>query len=176
MVSALFRFVLDLCLLRATPADAPSQPAALVLAILAYLGVFTLDHALQQHSLPALLPALQLLLLLTVVVYFLLRAQQQQSRYTQTLFSLLASSAVLSVIGILLQMGVPSDNPQQVHPLIAFSWLLLFGWSFVVDAHIFRHALERSLTVGMVIAVLIFASNQMLLAAWYLPTSAEQLS
>jgi uncharacterized membrane protein len=175
MVSALFRFVLDLCLLRATPADAPSQPTALVLAILAYLGVFTLDHALQQHSLPALLPALQLLLLLTVVVYFLLRAQQQ-SRYTQTLFSLLASSAVLSVIGILLQMGVPSDNPQQVHPLIAFSWLLLFGWSFVVDAHIFRHALERSLTIGMVIAVLIFAINQMLLAAWYLPTSAEQLS
>ena len=175
MLSALFRFVVDLCLLRATPADAPSQPLATGLAMLLYLALATLGHAQQDNPLPALLPALQGLLLLTVAVYLLLQALRLAQRLQQTLFSLFASACLLGMLGLALESSLPADV-QQANPLLVTAWLLLFGWSFVVDAHIIRHAIERSFALAMLIAVSLFAIHQMLLAAWYLPAMETMAS
>ena len=171
MLTALFRFVVDLCLLRATPANAPSQPLATGLAMLAYLGLATLGHAQQDNPLPALLPAIQALLLISVAVYLLLQLLRLPGRWQQTLFSLLASASLLGLLGLTLEAGLPEDV-QQANPLLVTAWLMLFGWSFIVDAHIIRHAIERSFSMGMLIAVLLFALHQMLLSAWYVPAMA----
>lgn len=168
MLTALFRFVVDLCLLRATPADAPSRPLATGLAMLSYLALATLGHAQQDNPLSPLLPAAQGLLLITLGVSLLLQLLRLSERLQQTLFSLLAAACLLGMLGLALEASLPEDV-QQANPLLVTAWLLLFGWSFVVDAHIFRHATGRSFSLGMLIAVLLFACHQLLLSAWYLP-------
>jgi len=175
MLTALLRFIVNLCLLRATPAEAPSQPLATGLAMMLYLALASLGHAQQDNPLPAVLPAAQGLLLIVVGVYLLLHLLGLSGRVLQTLFSLLASACLLGMLGLALEAVLP-DDVQQANPLLVTAWLLLFGWSFVVDAHIFRHAIERSFSMGMLIAVLLFALHQMLLAAWYLPAAAATAS
>ncbi len=175
MLTALLRFVVDLCLLRATPAEAPSQPLATGLAMLLYLALASIGHAQQDNPLPAVLPAAQGLLLIVIGIYLLLQLLGRSGRLQQTLFSLLASACLLGMLGLALEAMLP-DDVQQANPLLVTAWLLLFGWSFVVDAHIFRHAIERSFSMGMLIAVLLFALHQMLLAAWYLPAAAATAS
>lgn len=173
MLTDLFRFVIDLCLLRATPAQAPAQPLATALVMLLYLALATVGHAQQDNPLPSVLPAAQGLLLVSVGVYLLLQLLDKLGRWQQTLFSLLASASLLGVLGLALEAGLPPDV-QQTNPLLVTAWLLLFGWSFVVDAHILRHAMERSFSMGMLIAVLLFAVHQMLLSAWYVPAMVTE--
>ncbi len=139
--------------------------------MLIYLALATAGHALQDNPLPAVLPAVQGLLLLCATVYLLLWWFSMPGRLPQTLFSLLASASLLGLLGLLLQAAMPA-NAQAANPLLVSVWLLLFAWSFVVDAHIFRHALDVSFSIGMLIAVLLFAAHQTLLAAWYVSTTA----
>ena len=55
----------------------------------------------------------------------------------------------------------PGQTPTGPGPVL----LILFGWSLVVDAHIYRHALSIKLNIGVLLAVLIFAANFVLLSA-----------
>ena len=48
-------------------------------------------------------------------------------------------------------------EPLRPDPLTAIVFLFLLVWSFVVDAHIFRHALNVSFTAGFALATLTFA-------------------
>jgi hypothetical protein len=172
MVASLFQFVLDLCLLRRTPADAPAQSVAVGLAAALYLVLATLGHGLTDNPLPPLLPALQSTLLLAVAVSLLLQVRGLSARTGQTLFSLYATACLLGSVGLLLQWAMPETPGPDMNPLLPIAWLALFAWGFIVDAHILRHALAQSLTVGLVIAVLLFAANQLLLFAWYLPAGS----
>ncbi len=169
MLNRLLLFVLEVCLLRRGPEDAPAHPYAVAGAILInfslLLWVFTDDGA----TLP-ILPAIQVTLVLLLSIRLILVAYDRVARYPQTVFTLFATSTLLGLVlkFFLSLLGNDPDN-SATSPLI-FIPLFLWIWSFVIDAHIFRRALDSSFAIGMLIAVMLFAANNLLLDLWYLPS------
>ena len=46
-------------------------------------------------------------------------------------------------------------------------WFATFLWSLAVDGHIYRHALSTTMSLGMLVAVLIFALNFVVIEALF---------
>jgi hypothetical protein len=55
---------------------------------------------------------------------------------------------------------------------MATLWLGLFVWSLVVDAHIYRSALSITMSLGMLLAVALFALNFIVIDALF-PASQD---
>ncbi len=168
MLNRIFIFVLEVCLLRRGPEGAPASTsaasAALLLNFVLLLWVFTDDGA----ALP-ILPSLQVTVVLLLATRLILAAYDRVERYSQTVFTLFATSTLvgLTLKGSLSLLGNNPDNTTTT-PLVLVP-LLIWTWSFVIDAHIIRRALDSSFAIGMLFAVLIFAANNLLLDLWYLP-------
>jgi hypothetical protein len=56
-------------------------------------------------------------------------------------------------------------DPQKPQPGLALAYLGIFVWSLLVDGHIYRHALSIKMSLGVLVAVLIFAANYTLMRA-----------
>jgi hypothetical protein len=158
------RFVLillDMLRLRAAPQDVP--PGWLVAGTLtaAYIAQgFIADQILgESDGAPRSLLAIGVQFL---AVALLLTARNFQARLPQTLTALAGTGFIFGLMSLLILARVDPGKPQ---PDLALFYLILFGWSLVVDAHIYRHALSIKLNIGVLLAVLIFAANFMLLNA-----------
>ncbi len=158
------RFVLillDMLRLRAAPQDVP--PGWLVAGALtaAYIGQgFIADQILgESDGAPRSLLAIGVQF---VAVTLLLTARNFQARLPQTVTALAGTGFIFGLMSLLILARVDPGKPQ---PDLALFYLILFGWSLVVDAHIYRHALSIKLNIGVLLAVLIFAANFMLLNA-----------
>jgi hypothetical protein len=151
----LIRTLLDMMRLRSGPQDLPAGTglaAALAIAWLAQ-GLLT-DRALDQANSP-------LRSLLAIAVQFaaiaaLLNLRQQAARIPQTISALAGTGIIFGLLALLLLMQLDPANPQ---PNIALAYLGLFVWSLLVDGHIYRHALSIKMSLGVLVAVLIFAAN-----------------
>jgi hypothetical protein len=95
-------------------------------------------------------------------IALLLTARNFQARLPQTLTALAGTGFIFGLMSLLILTRVDPDKSQ---PDLALFYLVLFGWSLVVDAHIYRHALSVKMNIGVLLAVLIFAANFMLLNA-----------
>ena len=69
------------------------------------------------------------------------------------------------IFGLLAMFLVLQLDPQQPKPGLALAYLGLFVWSLMVDGHIYRHALSIKMSLGVLVAVLIFAANYTLMRA-----------
>jgi hypothetical protein len=90
----------------------------------------------------------------------LLNLRSYQSRVPQTLSALAGTGFIFGLLSLLILTRVDPGKPQ---PDLALLYLILFGWSLAVDAHIYRQALSVKFGIGALMAVLIFAVNFMLL-------------
>jgi len=66
------------------------------------------------------------------------------------------------LLALLILVQLDPDRPQ---PGVALAYLGLFVWSLAVDGHIYRHALSIKMSLGVLVAVLIFAANFILMRA-----------
>ena len=147
--------------LRSGPQDLPARTplaAALAIAWLAQ-GLLT-DRALDQANSP-------LRSVLAIAVQFgaiaaLLNLRQQAARIPQTISALAGTGIIFGLLALLLLVQLDPANPQ---PNIALAYLGLFVWSLLVDGHIYRHALSIKMSLGVLVAVLIFAANFVLMRA-----------
>jgi hypothetical protein len=158
------RFVLillDMLRLRSAPQDVPPGWLFAATLTLAYIAQgFVADQILGESD-----GAPRSLLAITVqfgVIAMLLKARGFQLRLPQTLTALAGTGFIFGLLSLLILTRVDPDRPQ---PDLALFYLILFGWSLVVDAHIYRHALSIKMNIGVLLAVLIFAANFMLLSA-----------
>lgn len=144
--------LLAIILLRQGPQDLPAGRSTL----LASLGLYMLVAAISLNTGRSLEhPTLVLLLasgLPLLLVWIVLRLRQRPARWAQTLSALYGTSALLSLANLPLNLQASAEPAA---PLVLFS-LLIFLWSFMVDAHIWRHALDTSLAGGMAVTVLLF--------------------
>jgi len=146
---------LDICLLRAGPQDLPASRVLLWLAVIAYTLV---SFFLSQPGYPSAVAVriagvdLALLVVFTAAPLYLL---DKTARIGQTLTALAGTGAVLGLIAMPV-IGVLFDgqNTDEVPPFVALAWLILFGWSLLVVAHIMRHALSVRFAVGLGVAIL----------------------
>jgi len=158
------RFVLillDMLRLRSAPQDVPpGWPLAIGLSFAYIAQGFIADRILGESD-----GASRSLLAIGVqfaLIVLLLNARNFSARLPQTLTALAGTGFIFGLISLLILSRVDPGRPQ---PDLALFYLILFGWSLAVDAHIYRHALSIKIGTGVLLSVLIFGANFMLLNA-----------
>jgi len=141
-----------LLLLRRGPQDLPAGLPALLLTILAYVAVtiFNLNRG-EGHPAPEAVIILAVGLPLTLS-WIVLKIRRHTARWGQTLTALFGSNALLSILTLPFSLAAGSDP----NTGLALVLLTSFFWSFAVDAHIWRHALDVSFAAALMITMLLF--------------------
>jgi hypothetical protein len=151
--------LLDMLRLRSGPQDLPGGWLIAAILALAYIGQgFIADRVIDNPD-----AAPRTLLAISVqfgIVALLLNLRSYQARIPQTLSALSGTGFIFGMLSLLILARVDPGKPQ---PDLALLYLVLFGWSLAVDAHIYRHALSVKFGIGALLAVLIFAANFILL-------------
>ncbi|NDY95565.1 hypothetical protein [Wenzhouxiangella limi] len=151
-MSILFSRLIQILLLRLGPQDLPPGPSVLLATLTLYLVTASLSISLGDG---AGSPTLLLLLatgLPMLLVWIVLRLKSRVSRWEQTLSALYGTSALLSLLSLPLNLQVGAEPAP---PIVLLS-LVIFLWSFAVDAHIWRHALDTSFAAGLAVAMIMF--------------------
>ena len=158
MGSILARFI-DILRLRSGPQDMPGNWSLAIFLCLAYIAEgFYADHLLGvTEDTPRSLLAITVQFL---AVAILLNIKRVASRLPQTLSALAGAGLLFGFLSLLLISQAEADKNQ---PVLALVWFAVFLWSLAVDAHIYRHALSITMSLGVLVAVMIFAVNFILI-------------
>jgi len=153
--------LLDMLRLRSAPQDIPSGWLLAILLTIAYVAEgFVADGILgDSDGAPRSLMAIGVQF---IIVAALLKIRGFSPRLPQTLSALSGTGFIFGLMSLLILTRVDPNQPQ---PDLALFYLVIFGWSLAVDAHIYRHALSIKMNIGVLLAVLIFAVTFMLLNA-----------
>lgn len=147
--------LLDLMRFRGGPQDLPGHWSIAVLASLAYAFQGLLADRMLDGPEAAPRSVLALLVQVTAT-WALLQLRRMPNRLPQTITALAGTGFLFSLLSVLLLLqGTPEGFP----PGIALLWFCVFLWSLFVDAHIYRHALSITMSLGVLVAVLVFAVN-----------------
>ncbi len=150
--------LVDICLLRKGPQDLPASTVltalAVVISVLMGVWVETLVGGEDLLARPLVSTAASI-----AFVFALLSGRGLVSRFRQTWTAFAGAGALLTVvfIPILWSLSNAVQNDQALNPIAYLAFWFLTVWSFVIDAHIFRHALAVSFTMGFLFATLAFA-------------------
>ncbi|MBT5231257.1 MAG: hypothetical protein HOM11_13380 [Methylococcales bacterium] len=142
----------QICLLQKGPQDVPSSPFFFQLMMIVYVVVSFLFLIIIGGSVSySLIYAVGEIALLYVCVRSLLAVVGFGYRYQQTLVAVLGTSLLLSSMVVIafvwLDNSVPEDKPEALRMIQGVISL----WSFVVTGHIYRHALQTILFVGILL-------------------------
>jgi len=164
-MSRLFLRLLDIMRLRSGPQDLPAGWGLTIVLTLAYLAEgFIADQVLNESdSAPRSLVAITIQYLATSA---LLTFRDMGSRLPQTLSALAGTGAIFGALSIVLVMQA---TPGATQPALALVWFGAFLWSLAVDAHIYRRALSFTMSLGVLVAVLIFALNFIVIETVFSP-------
>ncbi len=148
----LIQRLLGIAMLRLGPQDLPTGPSVL----LASLAIYMLAAAISLNlGSPSGSPTMILLLatsLPLVLTWTVLRLSKKINRWAQTLSALYGTSALLTLLSLPLNL---QTGAEPIPPVVLLS-LVIFLWSFAVDAHIWRHALDRTFAQGLAVAMIMF--------------------
>lgn len=164
----LLQQLLRVIALRSGPQDLPKGWNTAALMVLLYVALGMLADsmlALGTSSVRSLMSiALQI-----GAISLLLRFSGHLERLPQTITAVAGTGCLFGLVSILLlAQSAGGTLPQG----IAILWLVLFVWSLVVDAHIYRSALSTTMSVGVLIAVMLFALNFIVIDALF-PAAQE---
>ena len=158
MLQLINRFV-DICLLRRGPQDLPTSTFLTGLCILAYFGLATGSEVILGKPERALTWGLAAIAIMLAVVYGLLAYRRVPSRFPQTTSALAGCGALYLMIYLPLSAALISE-PGQASAMSSFlflTWVVVFFWGFLIEGHIYRHALSISLPAGVLVSTLMFA-------------------
>jgi hypothetical protein len=155
----------DICLLRAGPQELPVSRVLLWLSLAVYTVVsFFLSQASYPSGIALQMAGMDvaLLIVFAVVPLYLL---DKSARICQTLTALAGSGAFLGLIALPVILVMYRGQESGDVPLFAaLLWLLLFGWSLLVMAHVMRHALSIPFPAGLGVAILYMLVAMQLIA------------
>lgn len=163
-----FNVLFDLLRLRAGPQDLPDHRGLTLVVIGFYivLGVIT-NHALAtsdpqgQTALNEPARTLFSIGLQFGAVALMLVWRRNPERIQQTLLAFASTGSVISLLAFFLLLQNDPNVPSQ--PILALVWFGIFGWSLAVDANIFRHALNISMPIAMLVTVMLLAITYLVL-------------
>jgi len=160
-VGAILPRLLQMLRLKSGPQDLPAGWALAIGLGLAYIAEgFIADRILgDTETAPRSLMAIGVQFL---VIATLLNLRGQVNRVPQTLSALAGVGLIFGLMSIILMYQAV---PGQDQPTLALIWFGVFIWSLVVDAHVYRKALSSTMSIGMLVAVMIFACNFFLIQA-----------
>ena len=154
-MSLLFRYWLDLCLLRAGPQDGSGSVFSLVFAITCYAMVSVLVMTSGYGMLAGARLALLELVMLVAFIVLLLYLLNKAARINQTLAAMAGAGSLLGLVAFPLVLMQGPENADGAVPIaLSLVWVALLVWNLMVSAHILRHALSSSFAMGLAVAIL----------------------
>lgn len=150
-MEALFRAIISIALLRQGPQILPASTFLLALALAAHLGTGVLLGLFSLSPALALFSALAGTLIMVALVHGLLLLHRLHMRVIQTLTALAACEVLIGLLALPLTALFYAGGG--LAELAALLSLLLLGWNVAVAAHIFRHALNVSMGMGVLFAI-----------------------
>lgn len=157
----MIRTLLEMLRLRSGPQDMPATPAlALVLATVYLAQGLIADRVMDGHD--AAPRSVVAIAVQFGLITALLRLRQLAARVPQTISAMAGTGFLFGLMSIALLSQLTPGEPA---PGVLVAYFGLFLWSLTVDAHIYRHALSVNMSVGVLVAVGIFALNLVVLRA-----------
>lgn len=163
-MTALLGLLWNLLRLRIGPQDLPFS-VSLARALVVLSLAFDLATATLLGAGAAVVPRLLLsALLLLGVPWLLLNWRQRGNRYVQTLAALAGTGVLFKLAMLPLALAIADQplpqTPEDLAPaqvLVGWATLALLSWRIVVNAHIYRHALDLRFgwSVLLVLGVLV---------------------
>ncbi|WP_440997821.1 hypothetical protein [Arhodomonas sp. SL1] len=153
------RIVLDICLLRRGPQDLPASTSLLGLAIAAsaLVGYPTMRALPEATGTPGM-DVIVGLVVTFAFAYGLLQAHGLGNRLVQTASALFATDVVISAIALVVLTLVPGQAP-----VASLALLVLVVWNVAIVGHIFRHALDTGMSLGVAWALALMIGSGLLL-------------
>jgi hypothetical protein len=153
----------DVMRFRAGPQDLPAGWSMAILAALAYCVQGLIADRLLDG--PAAAPRSLLALAVQVTAsWALVSLRRFPNRLPQTITALAGTGFLFSLISAVLLLQAA---PGGIAPGLALIWFGVFLWSLLVDAHIYRHALSITMSLGVLVAVVVFALNFFVIEALF---------
>lgn len=163
MFAQLVQTLSRLMLLRAGPQDLPAWPLLLHAGVALYLISAMARMLLLNDLLAAFAQGLLGVGVLWAYTRMVLRSRGKPERLTQTLSALLLCGALIGLLMLgPLSTLVPALetaaaggelDPAQAPAGAAWLWLMLALWGLFLAGHIYRHALDASLGMGILVAL-----------------------
>lgn len=164
MLAQLLRVTADLLLLRRGPQDMPSDWGLLGGLGFVYCSLAFTQVRMVTEAGPALAQAALATVLLVLFVHSILRVRGVPERFVQTLTGLFAAGAVLTALMLgpttalapFLEALGEAQNPDAVPQppgLVMLAYIVIGIWGLVVFGHIYRHALDVNLWLGVAAAL-----------------------
>lgn len=168
IMSDLLSRLLGIIALRLGPQDLPAGNLPLAVAVAGYCIVTAFSLSIGETPDRPMLIVILAVALPLVLVRIVLGLRGHPARSPQTLTALFGTSALLSILSLpVSSLTAAGETP----PLAVLASLALFAWSFVVDAHIWRHALEVTFSTGLAVAVVLFALSLFVISSLAGPIS-----
>lgn len=144
--------LLGICLLRKGPQDIPYSPTSLLVfiavgAALSHVAGSNIPGAGSLYQQIAISVVFGLLF-----TYAALVLRNAQERFMQSATAIFGVDAVIALPVALATFELGEQSPAQA-PTTAFIILLLWLWNISVLGHIFRHALDIRLPLGILVAI-----------------------
>jgi hypothetical protein len=146
-------------MLRLGPQDLPAGHTSMLICIALYVIVTGTSLGLRETQSNPVLILLIALAVPLIATRILLAWRKLPARYEQTVGALFGTSALLSAISMPLSHAGSSEPSAP----IALALLVIFFWSFAVDAHIWRHALSIAFSSALALTVILFAVSLFLI-------------
>lgn len=150
--------------LRAGPQDFPGSWQLTIILVATYL-MQNLVTGSQLDDSNAAAKSLLAISLQVIVLVGLLNWRHHPERFAQTLSALAAVGIVFNLITWAL---LTRTDPDVNQPALAIIWFSVFFWSLFVDANIYRHALQVTLSIGVLISVITLAVSYSLIESIFL--------
>jgi hypothetical protein len=164
-VNTLVRILVEICLLRAGPADLPASQALLGLALVTYATVGVLVLTPGSGLGGAVVQSVADVALLIVLLRVGLQLRRVPERFNQTLAALAGTGAMIGFAAWpLIATLHAADVRGELAPLPSLLLLGLFLWSLAVIGHVLRHALVLSYAAGVLVATVYIALSMSLFA------------
>lgn len=155
----LLLLIFDICLLKKGPQDLPESLGLLYLLILLQALINFIILMMSVDLFNATIQVFVGLLLILGLSWVILFFSKKSTRYIQTAGALMATDALIGFFALPAMAALMGQGAG----LGAITVMLLMIWSWVISAHIFRHALNQSFAFGLGIAFLyILASYQVM--------------
>lgn len=150
----LIQHFLNICLLRASPADIPTSTWLLNVSLLAYFIVGAVVSSIDYGLTIGLMSSLADTVVMMLACWILLKIRSMPARYMQTLTAMAGTGSILGIVAYpVLWMYQQVGEQGQLSSLVLLAVLVLVFWSVMVTAHIFRQALEIKAGTAAVITV-----------------------
>ncbi len=151
----------DICLFKRGPQEVPHSLVLLWMLLAVNAAVSFLALYLSAGFLQTLLQIVVSLLLLMAGSYVILAIGGKLGRFCQTASALLGADTFISFFALPALATLAAGRGSVI---VYFYLLALMIWHWAVAGHIFRHALDKSLFVGLAVAFLYIAAAYQIMA------------